>query len=417
MLAEIYKLLRRLPWWRPYWWHKPVLPVQMPAPSIAVETPLEPNGNGGSTWNGSPAPVLEEYAPELIPPIPDKPKRTMPWAGKERGPYEMAKLRKAVAAEVDTVLQRFESLARAGMLDTAWKHRQMDLVQELLGNDFLLYDDDLKSRMKGGDKYSGIDNVNTAELVAAVWPLNFGFVGYYPGNPQDEDNREIGHVAMQWIHTVDPGDFRGRLRLVVPRMVQIIDARFGDNEQWKVDDHIYGLIGSKWVQLDVGIKRERNVSTMLEPYMSTKRAFYDQEWMNKVITTAMAEQLEARYQWHVAFGTQKDGPRIMLPTNPSSALKLFRDRAPDPSTDRRSKLRHWVEKHYREIDDDHGTTIYVRDHLRGNTQFEWWGYDSELMVSQYDLEKNELFRAEAEQWRAQRQHNRFKVRMRKSRKH
>jgi hypothetical protein len=58
----------------------------------------------------------------------------------------------------------------------------------------------------------------------------------------------------------------------------------------------------------------------------------------------------------------------------------------------------------------------VRDHLRGHTQFGWHGYDCELMVSQYDLDKNELFREEAEQWRAQRKHNKFKVRLRKGRR-
>ena len=78
---------------------------------------------------------------------------------------------------------------------------------------------------------------------------------------------------------------------------------------------------------------------------------------------------------------------------------------------RRSALRHWVTNHYMEHEE--AGSVYVRDHLRGNTNFRWANFPCEIMVSAYDLEKNEFFRLQAEEWRAVRKHNRVKVRIKK----
>jgi hypothetical protein len=408
MWNEILRLLRRLVPWRQREAVTilPPEPPPKPLPEVVLELlkPVEAEVVDFPEPAPAPQPLEPDGSPDE--PMPPRPKRTMPWHGKgSRGPYEMAKLRKSVAEETDTILQRFSELSKAGLPDTGWKHAQVDLLEQLLGNDFMLFNEELKNSMRGGDKYSGIDNANAKELAEALWPIDFGFAGYY-----DREDDEVPHVAMQWVHSVKAEDFRGRIRMAAPKMVQIIDSRFGDNGMFKVYDHLYGLIGNRWSPLDTGLSREREVSVMKGAYRAT-RSNRSADFFNKVIVTAMAEQLEARYQWHVAFGAEEGGPRIILPTNPTSALKLFRDRERDRETDRRLALRHWVEKHYR--DTDEAGTAYVRDHLRGHTKFVWNDYDCELMVSAYDLEKNELFREEAEKWRAARKHNRFRVRLKK----
>jgi hypothetical protein len=55
----------------------------------------------------------------------------------------------------------------------------------------------------------------------------------------------------------------------------------------------------------------------------------------------------------------------------------------------------------------------VRQHLRGATDFQWRELVGEVLVSAFDLERNEEFKHEAELWRSRRQHNVFKVRIKR----
>jgi hypothetical protein len=122
------------------------------------------------------------------------------------------------------------------------------------------------------------------------------------------------------------------------------------------------------------------------------------------ITMASARTFAMRYSWHVAFGREHDGFRVILPTNPEDCLKLFRNRTLTAGMNRRAALKHWVEKHLRESQD--AGSIYVRDHLRGHTEFTWNEMECEILVSGFDLEKNEYFKQEAANWRTIRKHNR-----------
>ena len=121
----------------------------------------------------------------------------------------------------------------------------------------------------------------------------------------------------------------------------------------------------------------------------------------------MSVAFSARYEWHVAFGTIPKGPRVLLPTNPAGCLQLFKNRDKTQGKKRRSALRHWVEQHYRDFAEV--GIAFVCHHLRGHTQFMWSGFNCELFVSAYDLEKNEAFKQQAHEWRAQRKHNRVRV--------
>ena len=90
---------------------------------------------------------------------------------------------------------------------------------------------------------------------------------------------------------------------------------------------------------------------------------------------------------------------------------MFRSRELPAGRSRRAALRHGVNEHYRERSGDASSMDYVCEHLRGETRFVWNGWPCELMVSEFDMEKNEYFRARAAQWRSERKHNRVRVRL------
>jgi hypothetical protein len=135
-------------------------------------------------------------------------------------------------------------------------------------------------------------------------------------------------------------------------------------------------------------------------------------WVNNTLHELIGGAFDVRYSWHVAFGSKQHGLRVVLPTNPLGALKLFKDRQLTEGQTRRNALKHWVANHY--YDHAEAGTVYVRDHLRGHTEFLWNDLNCELMVSAYDLEKNEAFKEEARLWRANRKHNRVRVKLKRN---
>jgi hypothetical protein len=280
------------------------------------------------------------------------------------------------------------------------------VVEELLGNDFYLASPELRAAMQGGGKYSPghFDTTQDhAELAEMAWPLNMGTVSYYT----DDDT-----IALFQAISTTPEEVRGRARLAAQYMAELRIGVFGANGAWTAWEMVVGLIGKKWVRLDAGMESRFdniNVGPMTWRDGGTTGT---NTWVHDFMSTAVARQLECRYQWHVAFGGRKHGLRIVLPTNPNGALKLFKDREITVGKSRREALRHWVE-HFIRDDEEHGS-VYVRDHLRGHTQFVWNEMETELMVSAYDLEKNDAFKNEAQHWRATRKHNRVRVRLKRS---
>jgi hypothetical protein len=106
--------------------------------------------------------------------------------------------------------------------------------------------------------------------------------------------------------------------------------------------------------------------------------------------------------WRVVF-KGPTGISVSLSTDTAGAMAAFRNRNPNDTTGRRDALRHWVRQHYRHKPVDEGDEpqkVIVRQHLRGRTPFRWFGIDCELVVSPFDIRRNERFRVEREQVRS-----------------
>jgi hypothetical protein len=103
--------------------------------------------------------------------------------------------------------------------------------------------------------------------------------------------------------------------------------------------------------------------------------------------------------WRVVFKSPA-GISISISTDTAGAMAAFKNRQPNEITGRRDALRHWVRQHYRSKPTDEGDEpgrVIVRQHLRGRTPFRWFGIDCELVVSPFDLRRNERFRIDREQ--------------------
>jgi len=258
-----------------------------------------------------------------------------------------------------------------------------------MGCDFLLLNPELGQRMKGGDKWGVIEGVPAYETVEAIWPFDYAFVW-------SRDQK----IELWRLTSVDPKEARGIVQNVRPHMIRFSRGEFGDNGVWLCENSYLGLFRNAWRSLEPDHRRPLNLDWV--------RYYSDQ--FNYMLPSILA----ARYEWHVAFGTIPNGPRILLPTNPKGALKLFSNRELEPGQTRRGALKHWVQEHWR--DSDKSGLEYVCNHLRGHTQFKWSEMDCELFVSAYDLEKNDFFQRQAAEWRAQRKHNRVRVRVKRGQK-
>lgn len=300
--------------------------------------------------------------------------------------FSLHHLRRDLADEAWRILERFEVL---NVRKADYAREDLLVLQDLWGCDFLLLDYHLGKRMKGGDKWSVVDGVPAQETIEAIWPFDYAFA-----ISRDQQ------IELWRIKSVEPKEVRGIVQIVRPRMIHLIVGAFGDNGMWSCGDNYFGLFDETW--------------QTLTPKGDYRFENFDSYWTHRYseeINFMLPSILAARYEWHVAFGTIAGGPRILFPTNPGGALKLFKNRELELGQTRRSALKHWVQEHWR--DSDEAGLQYVCSHLRGHTQFKWSELDCELFVSTYDLEKNEFFKQQASEWRAQRKHNRVRVRIKR----
>jgi len=309
----------------------------------------------------------------------------------------MRRLRREVYESASEILDLFE---RSTASKTIASGTYVEAHADLLNCDFH-YIDELAEKTEGGSRYYLMDDQK--EQADIIWPVDIAGIAYKP----DKEGYFVSRTA-----TTQPSDVRGKTIIVPPRMLTLTGGMlFDDGKNWWAETTICGLINGQWKDIGnrVIAQRRSGAGTNVSDQM-IMRAPGDSDEINMTCKVSLAMALTERYSWHVAFGSEP-GPRLLLPTNPGGCLSLFRDREKNDAKNRRDALRHWVSNHYRDTSQSDADLIYVRDHLRGATNFRWRGLDCEIMVSQFDLEKNDFFRLQAAAWRAQRKHNRIRLRV------
>lgn len=304
-------------------------------------------------------------------------------------------LRRKIADETNLFLETISNL-RLKKLDDSRGWRDARESCSFLANDFI----DLRfaEQMPGGGKWLALPTEGEeAEFARTIWPIEIGVV-----TRSEEDDT----TRFTYILSAEPRDLRGKIN-IVPRQIVVVHHAYITKKVWWAEKYYAGLVSGKWRLLDNNMMSERWTG-MGSALTVGRRQGRAHDEVNEVVSMLFSIALTHRYYWHVALGCGPEGTRIVLPTNPTSCLEFFRDR--NAIGHRRKALRHWVGNHFRNAEKD---ICYVRDHLRGTTNFNWHGLQCELMVSEFDLEKNEAFRLEAEQWRSRRGHNRIRVKIKK----
>jgi hypothetical protein len=299
-------------------------------------------------------------------------------------PVPLKSVKSKISNTIDDILTRFIlSEPTVPELEKNWatKKSWMRTPEFLWGCDYHLLDEVAELSVGEGRYYLAPDEME-AEFSDAMWPI------------------DIGQIKI-W-----PATVRGKTRTIRPKMVMASSAYMHKHE-WSPQNEIFGQFGNDWVQICDGVQQ---VAKGKFGYGSTRRVGEEALDAHRGISIAFSGALSERYEWHAAFGFHPNGPRILIPTSPSGCLRLFQDREKEEGQTRRAALKHWVNQHYRAHSENEDEIIYVREHLRGNTRFIWRGVDVEVLVSAFDLEKNELFARNAAEWRSSRKHNQIRLR-------
>lgn len=247
------------------------------------------------------------------------------------------------------------------------------------------------------------------EAAELSWPLDISYV--IPDGGLHDTITNVVHDAIVFkrLATIKPPDVRGITKLVPQKMLALSSACIVGTAH-NADLDLIGLIGGKWQQLPLV---KKTIARGNSWYSIESEGGYNNARINNEVILVSGVKLTTRYNWHIAIGFSETGPRVLFPTSARGAIVLLQNRELEPGRSRRQAIRHWVSEHWRDNSYDEGALIYVRKHLRGHTQFIWNGLFAEVLVSEYDLEKNELFKQEAALWRARRKHNRVHVRLKK----
>jgi hypothetical protein len=310
----------------------------------------------------------------------------------------MSDVKERIAAEACDILERFESIDLNSLEGGSHVGDSVSSLSALLGCDFHLISEASSDADRGTHERAVFspmhDGQRPNDLVDVVWPIDTATIV----------RRDAGYSLCRVV-TATPQEIRGKVKIAPARTVFVYSGMLGDNGEWWAERRICGLISNNWIPIDVEKTIVKGgVTRRYRSDLESKTEY------NLTVAMEFSLALTERYEWHAAFGTD-DGPRLLLPTSSAGAAALFKERERRPDQTRRSALRHWVQNYYRSAEEN---LTFVRDHLRGATKFSWKDLPCELMVSQYDLERNEFFKNQAAQWRATRKHNSVKVRLKKA---
>ncbi len=96
----------------------------------------------------------------------------------------------------------------------------------------------------------------------------------------------------------------------------------------------------------------------------------------------------AEHAWYVKMRVDDAMPGISLFTDPTGIKEYFKFRDVPDGGKRRDALANWVSEHWRQKRDDPDVEVYVREHLRGKSEFTWHGLHSKIHVPAADVARN-----------------------------
>jgi hypothetical protein len=216
---------------------------------------------------------------------------------------------------------------------------------------------------------------------APVWPMDARMGGMSMNNGIE------GVWIFKRITTLRPCDWRGRLRITTPRMVEVHDRGVWPNGDAVSSVAAYAVVGGRAVDADTrnhssGGRRVR----IGDIYGGRSKELCAQD-PTREIALGHGIELRKEYRWSVLLG-EEGIPRARFVTDPTGIREVFRLRDIPCGASRRAALRHWVRDHWRKKRDPGADDLaFIRTHMRGRVNFAWQGLSCQIEPSRDDLRR------------------------------
>lgn len=130
------------------------------------------------------------------------------------------------------------------------------------------------------------------------------------------------------------------------------------------------------------IYKDKDVKT----YMNTE------DYVNEVenFNMALNIRLTAYYEWFVYIKEDDKSLGIKIPIAPESSKEVFALRNIKEGDNRKRAICNFVREHYRTVKSDYDEEerqVLVKQHLRGETKFNWRGLQVNIIPAEYDLNR------------------------------
>lgn len=234
------------------------------------------------------------------------------------------------------------------------------------------------TRSEGGD-----DLLFTDPSDAPVWPMDVRWAFRVDAAGRVGD---AGWIFKR-VSTLRPQQWRGRLRMVLPRMVEHHEL-FVPPSGRALGSCAPLAIAGKSVTI-AGTRSHPAAGLGVDHSQVYEMTPREANTSNETFDVGLAHGMELRreYLWSVLLG-EEGIPRARFVTDLIGVREAFRLRDVPAGRSRRAALRHWVREHWRMQRDASATDrAWVRAHLRGATEFGWGGLSCRLEPSREDARK------------------------------
>jgi len=212
----------------------------------------------------------------------------------------------------------------------------------------------------------------------AIWPMD-ARCGFF---------KDDGWLFKR-IKTLHPSDWRGKLRVALPKMFEVSEMYVSSNGKAFSSVAPYGIANKSVV--DVFAHNHPWCGRRVHPGNVYSNSIRQDDGTMRMptmdITIGQGIELRREYRWSVLIG-EDPTIRARFTTDPIGIRGIFRLRDIPPGRARRAALRHWVSEHWRKSRnpsrEDH---MFVREYLRGAIDFNWNGLQCSIEPSRDDIRR------------------------------
>lgn len=212
------------------------------------------------------------------------------------------------------------------------------------------------------------------------------------------ENEKDRMLYMQKFRVMDPKEVR-HLRQYAPYIVEDRLAFMDAACKWYTKGQYRAALPTK-VDVDGNpITITCPIPVTLNPnYYITQKAVRDfirsedfqkeSDRLNMMINV----RLTAYYEWFVYIRENEKSIGVKLPVAPENAKEIFALRDIPEGQKRKKAICHFVKEHYRNVRtrpeyDEEKRQALVKQHLRGETKFNWRGLQVNIIPAEYDLNR------------------------------